>query len=627
MDKNTIIGFALIGALVIGFNWFNQPSPEQIAEAQKQEQLAKAKQIEEQKKVASQAAVAIAPEQPLDSAALAALPEYKKPREARTIELKNEKLLFKLNSKGAELTYAEVKGYDNHKDGYDTKKFAPVALMKGDDSYFNIPLKTLRGETINTHDATFEVVSSTDSTAVLRLPLSADAYLDFNYHLRQADYRLELSISGKGAETVLAANPQQALQWKLKLPQQEQSHRFEGQYSSLYYGQTDGTVDDLSSSSKSEEHVKESLRWFAFKDKYFSSVLIKRGGTFESSNLSVEAMDEKSGYVRAMDMRTAFDYKPSQSADFTFYFGPNDYNTLKGYDEGVSDLEQLHLDHLVYLGWSVFRSINKWLIIPIVDFLKNYIGSWGIIILILTVFIKTLLFPFTYKSQVSQAKMRVLKPQVDEINKKYEGKTDQESALKKQKETFALYSTVGASPMSGCLPMLLQMPFLIALYMYFPTSVYLRGQSFLWAADLSTYDPVISWDFNIPIIGSLLGNHISLFCLLMSIVNIIYNRYMMSQSSAPTGDAAASMKYMPYMMTIMFFFMFNQNASGLSYYYFVTTLISIIQFFIIRATINDDEILNQMEENRKNPKKKKGESFLERLERMQREQAKAKAKK
>ena len=627
MDKNTIIGFALIGALVIGFNWFNQPSPEQIAEAQKQEQLAKAKQIEEQKKVASQAAVAIAPEQPLDSATLAALPEYKKPREERTIELKNEKLLFKLNSKGAELTYAEVKGYDNHKDGYDTKTFAPVALMKGDDSYFNIPLKTLRGETINTHDATFEVVSSTDSTAVLRLPLSADAYLDFNYHLRQADYRLELSISGKGAETVLAANPQQALQWKLKLPQQEQSHRFEGQYSSLYYGQTDGTVDDLSSSSKSEEHVKESLRWFAFKDKYFSSVLIKRGGIFESSNLSVEAMDEKSGYVRAMDMRTAFDYKPSQSADFTFYFGPNDYNTLKGYDEGVSDLEQLHLDHLVYLGWSVFRSINKWLIIPIVDFLKNYIGSWGIIILILTVFIKTLLFPFTYKSQVSQAKMRVLKPQVDEINKKYEGKTDQESALKKQKETFALYNTVGASPMSGCLPMLLQMPFLIALYMYFPTSVYLRGQSFLWAADLSTYDPVISWDFNIPIIGSLLGNHISLFCLLMSIVNIIYNRYMMSQSSAPTGDAAASMKYMPYMMTIMFFFMFNQNASGLSYYYFVTTLISIIQFFIIRATINDDKILKQMEENRKNPKKKKGESFLERLERMQREQAKAKAKK
>lgn len=627
MDKNTIIGFALIGALVIGFNWFNQPSPEQIAEAQKQEQLAKAKQIEEQKKVASQAAVAIAPEQPLDSATLAALPKYKKPREARTIELKNEKLLFKLNSKGAELTYAEVKGYDNHKDGYDTKTFAPVALMKGDDSYFNIPLKTLRGETINTHDATFEVVSSTDSTAVLRLPLSADAYLDFNYHLRQADYRLELSISGKGAETVLAANPQQALQWKLKLPQQEQSHRFEGQYSSLYYGQTDGTVDDLSSSSKSEEHVKESLRWFAFKDKYFSSVLIKRGGIFESSNLSVEAMDEKSGYVRAMDMRTAFDYKPSQSADFTFYFGPNDYNTLKGYDEGVSDLEQLHLDHLVYLGWSVFRSINKWLIIPIVDFLKNYIGSWGIIILILTVFIKTLLFPFTYKSQVSQAKMRVLKPQVDEINKKYEGKTDQESALKKQKETFALYNTVGASPMSGCLPMLLQMPFLIALYMYFPTSVYLRGQSFLWAADLSTYDPVISWDFNIPIIGSLLGNHISLFCLLMSIVNIIYNRYMMSQSSAPTGDAAASMKYMPYMMTIMFFFMFNQNASGLSYYYFVTTLISIIQFFIIRATINDDKILKQMEENRKNPKKKKGESFLERLERMQREQAKAKAKK
>lgn len=625
MDRNTIIGFALIGALIIGFNWFNQPSPEQIAEAQRLEQEAKAEQA---KKEIVQKQVQTTDSLSLDSAALATLPEYKKPRESRTIELKNDKLLFKLSSKGAELTYAEVKGYNNHKDGYDTGKTVPVALLKGDDSYFNIPLKTLRGETINTHDATFDVVATTDSTATLRLPLSEQAYLDFNYHLRQGDYRLELSISGTGVETILSANKHQDLQWKLKLPQQEQSHRFEAQYSSLYYGQADGTVDDLSTSSKSEEHVKESLRWFAFKDKYFSSVLIKRGGTFDASNLSVEAMDDKSGYVRAMDMRTTFDYQPSQANNFTFYFGPNDYNTLKSYDEGVSELDQLHLDHLVYLGWSVFRSINKWLIIPAVDFLKDYIGSWGIIILLLTVFIKTLLFPFTYKSQVSQAKMRVLKPQVDEINKKYEGKTDQESALKKQKETFALYGSVGASPMSGCLPTLLQMPFLIALYMYFPTSVYLRGQSFLWAADLSTYDPIISWSFDIPIIGSLLGNHISLFCVLMSAVNIIYNRYMMSQTStAGAGDAAASLKYMPYMMTIMFFFMFNQNASGLSYYYFITTLISIIQFFVIRATINEDKLLKQMEENKKKPKKKQGESFLERLERIQREQAKAQAKK
>lgn len=328
-----------------------------------------------------------------------------------------------------------------------------------------------------------------------------------------------------------------------------------------------------------------------------------------------------------MAMKTNFAMQAGTPVEFTYFFGPNDYNLLKSYDDGKQEHEELNLDHLVYLGWSIFRSINQWLIIPVVDFLKGYIGSWGVIILLLTIFIKTLLFPFTYKSQISQAKMRVLKPQVDEINKKYEGKDDQDSMLKKQKETMALYSSVGASPMSGCLPMLLQMPFLIALYMYFPTSIYLRGQSFLWADDLSTYDPVISWSYDIPLISSLLGNHISLFCLLMTIVNVVYNRYMMSQtSSAGANDAMASMKYMPYMMSIMFFFMFNQNASGLSYYYFISTLITIIQFFVIRATISETKLLQQMEENKKKPKKKNGSSFIERLERMQREQMEAQRK-
>ena len=623
MDKNTIIGFALIGVLILGFNWYNKPSEEQLAEMQRQEQLQKERQ--QTKSQEPQVVPQVGPAQVLDSATLAMLPEYQKPREEKTLSLSNSKIDLRFSTKGGSPQFVEIKGHKNHKDGYEQANTPTVALFSPGDSYFNLPLKLKNGQVLNTADLVFLPVSQDVNTIVMRLPLSATAHLDFNYTLGKDDYRLGFSISGTNLQEVLAPQTMQTLEWRLKLPQLEQSHKFEGQYSSLYYGQKSGDVNDLSTGSKDEERIDESLRWFAFKDKYFSSVLVNKTGTFESSDLSIEAMDEKSGYVRSMSMKTTFDMQSRQVSEFFYFFGPNDYNTLKAYDEGVKDHEQLNLDHLVYLGWSIFRSINQWLIIPVVDFLKTYIGSWGIIILLLTIFIKTLLFPFTYKSQISQAKMRILKPQVDEITKKYEGKDDQDSMLKKQKETMALYSSVGASPMSGCLPMLLQMPFLIALYMYFPTSIYLRGQSFLWAEDLSTYDPVISWGFDIPIISGLLGNHISLFCLLMTIVNVVYNRYMMSQTPTGGNDAMASMKYMPYMMSIMFFFMFNQNASGLSYYYFVSTLITIIQFFIIRATINENKLLQQMEENKKKPKKK-GNSFMERLERMQREQMEAQRK-
>lgn len=627
MDKNTIIGFALIGALIIGFSWLNQPSPEQIAEQQRLEQEHQKKLLDEQKAKESATllpAVALAQSQALDSASLAALPEYRKPREDKSVVLKNSKVNLQIRSIGASPQFAEIKGFKNHKDGYENTNTPDVALFKQGDSYFNIALTLRNGHTLNTAECVFEVVESTDSTAVMRLPLSATSYLEYAYKLNTDDYRLQFDLRGQNLAEVLSMSTL-PIEWNLKIPQQEQSHKFEAQYSSLYYAYDNGEVDDLSTQSRDDEQIAESLRWFAFKDKYFSSVLISNSGTFTSSNLAIEAQDEKSGYIHAMRMKTNASYQLGTPQSFTFYFGPNDYNILKSYDEGKAEKDELNLDHLVYLGWSVFRSINKWLIIPVVDFLKDYIGSWGIIILLLTVFIKTILFPFTYKSQISQAKMRVLKPQIDEINKKYEGKEGQDVMLKKQKETMALYSSAGASPMSGCLPMLLQMPFLIALYMYFPTSIYLRGQSFLWAADLSTYDPVISWDMNIPIISSFLGNHISLFCLLMTIVNIVYNRYMMSQSPTGNSDAMAGMKYMPYMMTVMFFFMFNQNASGLSYYYLISTLITIIQFFVIRATINEDKLLAQMEANKRKPKKN-GNSFMERLERMQREQLEAQRK-
>lgn len=619
MDRNTLIGLLLIGAILLGFNWFNKPTPEQEAQPTPTEQTLNAPSSVgsiNPAPTANMTAVEV------DSLGQPMLPAYQQPRPVQTVELKNAKLSVKLSTRGGAPVEAILSDYLNNADeGKPDEVKQPVRLFAPEDVRFNLPLRTVQNTMLNTADLTFELVEQTDSTAVMRLPIEQDSYLDFRYKLRSDDYRLDFGIVGHNLERLLPANTSlQDVEWAQRIPQQEQSHKFEAQYSSIYYYTRGGDVDDLSTSGRDEEKVTESLRWLAFKDKYFSSVLINRTGSFDDNVIAIEAMPENSGYIRSCSMRGTFPFNLRQGAqaDFTFFFGPNDYELLRSYDEGVSKDEELHLDHLVYLGVNVFRALNRYLIIPIVSFLKDYISNWGIIILLLTIFIKLLLSPFTYKSYLSQAKMRILRPQVEEINKKYEGKTDQETMLKKQRETMALYSSAGASPMSGCLPMLLQMPFLIALYMYFPTSILLRGESFLWAHDLSTYDPVISWDFNIPLVSSLLGNHISLFCLLMTIVNIIYNKYMMSQTASAGGEAMAGMKYMPYMMSIMFFFMFNQNASGLSYYYFISTLITIIQYFAFRYAINEEKLLAKMEENKKKPRKKS--KWMERLEEAQRQQ-------
>lgn len=547
-----------------------------------------------------------------DSAAMASTPLYLHPRTVETVTLRNARTSVTLSSRGAMPTEVVLADY------FDQSKH-PVRLFSSEDIRINLPIRTKDNTLLNTSDLTFDIVSRSDSSVTMRLPIDAESYLQLAYTLHANDYRLSLHISGNQLERLLPSNMSlQDIEWWQRIPQQEQSHRFEAQYSGLYYLTRGGDSDDLSIGSD-DEHVSETLRWVAFKDKYFSSVLVHHGAELTDTKLSIGSRDEHSGYIAEGQVTTTFPFslRDGATADFTFFFGPNDYELMTAYDEGVVDADRMQLEHLVYLGSSIFRWINLYLIIPVVTFLKGFLSNWGIIILLLTIFIKILLSPFTFKSLKSQAKMRVLKPQVDAIAEKYAGKTDQESMLKKQQESMALYSSAGASPLSGCLPMLLQMPFLIALYMYFPTSILLRGESFLWAEDLSTYDPIISWDFNIPIIGSMLGNHISLFCLLMTIVNIVYNKYMMAQSSAG-GEAMPGMKYMPYMMSVMFFFMFNQNASGLSYYYFISTLITIIQYFAFRYTLDEQKLLQQLEENKKKPRKKS--KWIERLEEVQRQQ-------
>ena len=609
MDRNTLIGALLIGLVLIGFTWLQQPTPEQIAERQHSEQAAAKKPAQhaahQQQALATTSA---------DSTSVR--PPYLTPQPEQLVELRNALLSVKLSTKGAAPVEATLAKYKDQ-----AKK--PVQLFRKGDARLNLPLRTLSNTIVNTADASFELVSHSDSSAVLRMRIDSTAYLDYIYTLAKDDYRLSLRLEGKDLHHILPANmTMQELEWSQRMPQQEQSWKFEGQYSGIYYHFPKGDVERLETSSEEHQEVQQRLQWVAFKDKYFSSVLIQQQGGLEGNQLTLQAEAEGSGYVRRAQLQTSIPFSlrsAEPTAPLTFFFGPNDYELLKGYDAGAVEGEELQLDHLVYLGISLFRWINQYMIIPLVTFLSRYLSNWGLIIFLMTLAIKLLLWPFTNKSYLSQAKMRVLRPQIEAINAKYPGK-EQEAMMKRQTETMNLYRSAGASPMSGCLPMLLQMPFLIALYMYFPTSILLRGQGFLWADDLSTYDAIVSWNANIPIISSFLGNHLSLFCLLMTVTNVVYTRYTMTQSPT-SGEGMAGMQMMPYIMSIMFFFMFNQNASALSYYYFISTLITIAQYFAFRWTLNEDKLLAQLEENKKKPRKKsKWMQRLEEAQRLQQEQ-------
>ena len=329
-----------------------------------------------------------------------------------------------------------------------------------------------------------------------------------------------------------------------------------------------------------------------------------------------EKMVEADGIVKEFKTTTAvpFDLRGNEATTFRYFFGPNSYPLLKSYDKGVASDQQLDLERLVPLGASVFRWVNQYFVIPMFDFLGKYIKSYGLIILLMTIIVKLILFPLTYKSYMSSAKMRVLRPQVEELNAKYPG---QDKAVERQRATMELYSRAGASPMAGCIPMLLQMPILIALFMFFPSAIELRHQSFLWAHDLSTYDAIFSWNKYIPIITPYFGNHISLFCLLMTITNVIYTKYNMEMTN--TGQQQMpGMKFMMYLMPVMFLVFFNNYSAGLSYYYFLSLLITIIQTYVFRKCINEEKVLAELKENQKKPRKKSG--FMARLEEAQRQQ-------
>ncbi|MCD7936787.1 MAG: membrane protein insertase YidC [Tannerellaceae bacterium] len=621
MDKNTVIGFLLIGVVLIAFTWLNQPSPEQL-EAQRRyyDSIAAVEQarILEEETAGQLAENRVADEfTALSDSAKAAQLETAFGGFAQamsgteeTVTLENELVEVRISTKGGHITSVRLKNFQT----YDKQ---PLVLFEGNESRFEYRLVTATNRILNTGELYFTPVRQGTNSVTMRLDAGEGSSLDFTYTLRPDDYMIDYSIQAQGLNGVL--NPSTTtldLNWEQVIRQQEKGRKFENQHSGLYYKTAD-KVDNLSELKDQNKQVSDRLRWVAYKDKFFSSVLItdKEHG-FESTTLESRLQAEDSPYLKTMRTVTSipFDLQGRQSSDLTFYFGPNRYNLLRAYDKGIASSDKLELDRLVPLGASVFRWINKYFIIPIFDFLGKYITSYGLIIFLLTLIVKLILFPLTYKSYMSSAKMRVLRPQVEEINAQYPG---QEKAMERQKATMELYNRAGASPMSGCLPMLLQMPILIAMYMFFPSAIELRNQSFLWAQDLSTYDAIVSWNAYIPIITPYFGNHISLFCLLMTLTNIVYTKYNMEMTN--TGQQQMpGMKMMMYMMPLMFLVFFNQNASGLSYYYFISTLITIIQTITFRYVINEDKLLAKLEENKKRPVKKS--SFMRRLEEAQKAQ-------
>ncbi len=620
MDKNTLIGFLLIGIVLFTFSWFNQPSPEQIeAQRRYQDSIAAvefARQVEEN--AASNGRIVNEDEfaGEIDSVRNARLENTYGGFAAamqgtgQTITLENDVVEIRLNTQGGRVSYVRLKNYE-------TYNSEPLILFEEKESSFDFSLVTVNSRVVNTKDLYFTPLTGSDpNSVIMRLYGGDDSYLDFTYTLQPDDYMLSYTIQGHNLNGVLSPSTQFLdLTWEQTIRQQEKGRKFENQHTALYYRFLANDVENLSEVKNQSKQLSNRLRWVAYKDKFFSSVLISEDG-LEASTVDSRLLEDSQKYIKSFKTVTSvpFDLQGREATNLKFYFGPNRYNLLKSYDKYTGVDQELNLDRLVPLGASVFRVINKYFIIPIFDFLGKFTNSYGLIIFLLTLIVKLILFPLTYKSYMSSAKMRVLRPQVEELNAKYPG---QEKAMERQKAVMDLYSRAGASPMSGCLPMLLQMPILIAMYMLFPSAIELRGQSFLWAQDLSTYDAIISWNTYIPIITPYIGNHISLFCLLMTVTNIVYTKFNMEMSN--TGQQQMpGMKVMMYMMPLMLFVFFNQNASGLSYYYFVSTLITILQTTLFRYVINEDKLLAKLEENKKRPVKKS--SFMKRLEEAQKAQ-------
>ena len=614
----------LIAAIIVGFSMINRPSKEEIAERQRvSDSIALVRQMEweaqqlsatiseksEVRDQKSESSEQLSDEE-LAGRMQAAYGDFAPSAQGNEdfVSLENERVRLTFTTKGGRLYRAELKEYKAYGDTIND-----LHLFTGEESNMAFTLITANNRIISTQNLYFEPIQK-DSVLTMRLKSAQeDAYLDFVYTLPAGEYMWNFDIVPHNMERVLAQNVSTIeMQWRQKVPQQEKGRKFEERYAQLQYMDISGDIDNLSEQKSDRQKEAGKLRWIAYKDQFFSTVLISEDG-FSSSELESTPQNKYSGYIKEYNTTTALNFDLREPVRLRFYTGPNHYNTLKAYDKGLEKQDRLQLKSLVPLGWKIVSWVNVILVIPMFDLFSSWGLSIGLIILLMTIVIKLIILPFVFKSYQSTAKMRVLKPQIDEINAKFPPEKMQE----RQQATMALYQRAGVNPMGGCLPMLFQMPVVMAMFWFFPTAIELRGKSFLWADDLSTYDSIISWSTPIP----LLGDHLSLFCILFSIVNIAYTYITMQTQATGNDPSQKMMKWMMYLMPLMFFFIFNDYAAGLSYYYLLALFFSIMQTMIFRWTTDDQKILAEMEANAKKKAAAKPQSGLAaRLQKMQQEQ-------
>ncbi|WP_321373737.1 membrane protein insertase YidC [uncultured Draconibacterium sp.] len=637
MDKKSIIGIVLIFVILVVFSLINQPSKEEVeaakqrrdsiaqVEAQQALELQKMQEQQETQKAAMEADTAVqnqimkekAEELGVFGAASVGTEEF------TTLENNQVKITF--SNKGGRIYSVELKDYER----YDSTQ---LILFDGPETQFGLNFFA-QNRSITTDNLFFEQVGGSKNVVVngpqvpkgdegrikfnkenpggketvsFRLEVAPGNYIEYVYSLSYNSFMVDFDVNMQGMNSYISRNQSYLnFSWAFDVPRQEHYSRFgEDRYTYMTYKFFEDEVDNLDKNKSDEENLSTKVKWIGFKQLFFNSTIIG-DEPFSNAQVRQEKYDYENnqnylGNFRA-DIAVPFNGTQNEKIGMQFYFGPNHYQTLKQFG--------LDMERQIDLGYAIVRPVNRYVIIPVFNWLRRSIDNFGIIILLLTLMIKVVLFPFTYKSYMSQAKMRALKPEVDEINAKFPG---QEKAMEKQQATMALYRKAGVNPMGGCLPMVLQMPILFAMFFFFPTSIELRGESFLWANDLSTYDSILSWDFTIPLIGNLMGNHLSLFTILMTITTVISTK--LSQS-ATTSQGMPGMKTMMYMMPLMFFFLLNSYPSGLSYYYFLANLITIGQTYLIRSFVDDEKIRAQLQANKKKPGKKPS-NFQKRLEEM-----------
>lgn len=526
--------------------------------------------------------------------------------------VENNKMIITFTNKGGKVYSVQLKEYQ-------TFDSLPLILFTNDkNSVFGIEFDA-NGKPITTNDLCFipssngKLDATKDSvTFSLKLIANNYKYLEYQYIIPPDDYLIGFNINFVGLKNELSRNSYINMYWEQDIPSLEKGRKWETDYTTIFLRMANGDTEERGERKADDDYNTEgALQWIAYKQQFFSSILIAKNKDLNSPSVSLKKVEDfSSSIIRNFKSRVDFSLKheDKESKQYAYYFGPNKFSILKEYKDAHG--EDLDLEKIVPLGWGIFGWVNRFLIIPIFNWLGTFITSYGLIIFLLTLIIKIILFPFTYKSYMSSAKMKVLKPQVDEINKKY----GPNKKLEAQQDTMKLYKSAGASPMGGCLPMLLQFPILIAMFRFFPASIELRQQSFLWAKDLSSYDSILNLPFSIPFYG----DHVSLFCLLMAI-SMVFST-LLTQTQQPTNQSMPGMKVMMYMMPVMMLFWFNDYSSGLSYYYLLANIITILQTLIIRKFfVNEAKILAKMEENKKKPAKPKS-GFMKRLEEMQKAQ-------